>query len=338
MSDRPKNDRPIDHVRNSAGGITLPEDAGGIDGMCEINNSLHMIGRKAIYQIQLADEIDPDRTNITIPNTQQKVLAFGTESPLVRQILMTAKRMFSNSALGPNFDSKVAINLAFDALQDVTAMYTMREELRAKLRVIEGEAKNLTIKQRALAMPHVGDVRSVAEAFLQKADHATVGLFNIAKLFYGNAIGQRWFQSLYKLILEKNGEDDPFTKFLAQVLPFLQFVRNARNAMEHSDATKSVKVTDITLSPAGELHPPSIEVIHPDTPKPTTPLEAVMSHTIDHLGAISELMMVYLCGCNVQPSAGLKLSIIAYDEDQQDAYKCRYGYGAQIGGQIVPFG
>jgi hypothetical protein len=126
-----------------------------------------------------------------------------------------------------------------------------------------------------MTVPSMGDVRGETKAFLE-ADHVAVALFNIAKLFYGDEIGPRWFASLHKLASEKYGDNDGFTKFLKAALPFLQFVRNARNAVEHPDQAKSVKVTDIALLPSGELNPPSIEVIHPDTPQPSVPLLALM--------------------------------------------------------------
>jgi hypothetical protein len=79
------NDRPIDEVRNSALSITLPADTGGIADMGEINGALHIIGGSAIYRVRLADEIDPECSNIAIPNTHQKVLS--TE----RTFLMSGK-------------------------------------------------------------------------------------------------------------------------------------------------------------------------------------------------------------------------------------------------------
>jgi hypothetical protein len=59
--------RPIDKVRDSGGMFTLPPDVGGIQEMCEIKGSFHMLGTKAIYRVQLADEIDPQRTNRFFP-------------------------------------------------------------------------------------------------------------------------------------------------------------------------------------------------------------------------------------------------------------------------------
>jgi hypothetical protein len=332
------NDRPIDKVRNSGLSMTLPPDTGGITDMGEINGALHMIGGSAIYRVRLADEIDPERTNIAIPNTHQKVLSYGTDFPYVRQTLMTARRLFSNKVLRPAFDCKTGINLSFEALQDLAAMHDSRKDVRARFDKIAEDLKNLAVERRSMTVPSMGDVRGETKAFLQKADHVAVALFNIAKLFYCDQIGPRWFASLHKLASEKYGDNDGFTKFLNVALPFLQFVRNARNAVEHPDQAKSVKVTDIALLPRGELNPPSIEVIHPETPQPSVPLLALMEHIADQLAAVFEIMLAHLCGANVQPFAGIPLGVIEYDKNQQKAFKCRYGYATRMGGQIVPFG
>ena len=332
------SDRPIDAIRNSAAAITLPPDTGSILEMGEINGALHMIGSSAIYRVQLADEIDPQRTNIAIPNTQQKVLAYGTEFPFVRQTLMTARRLFSNNLLGPAFDYKAGINLSFEALQDLASMHDIRMDLRSRFDKIVEDLSNSTIGHRSMTVPSAGDVRGDTKALLQKADHVAVALFNIAKLFYGDEIGPRWFASLHKLACEKYGDKDVFTEFVKAALPFLQFVRNARNAVEHPDKTKGVKVTNITLLPSGELNAPSIGVVHPETPQPQVPLLALMQHIADQLAAAFEGMLANLCSANVRPFAGMPLDVIEYSEDQQKAFKCRYGYASQMGDQIVPFG
>lgn len=332
------NDRPIDEIRNSGVAMTLPPDIGSITAVGEINGALHIIGGCAIYRVQLADEIDPQRTNIAIPDTHQRVLPYGTEFPYVRQTLMTAQRLFRNNLLGSTFDYKTGINLSFEALQDLAAMHDIRTALNADFDKFTEGIKSLAVHQRSMTVPSMGDVRGQIKAFLQKADHVAIALFNIAKLFYGDEMGKGMFEGLYKLAEKKYGTDDPFSQFLKTALPSLKFVRNARNAVEHPNQTQSVKVTDITLLPSGELNPPTIEVIHPKTPQPPVPLLTLMEHLADHLATTFEVMLAYLCGANVQPSTGIPLGVIEYNESQQEAYKCRYGYGNRMGDQIVPFG
>lgn len=333
------NDRPIDKIRNSALSMTLPEDTGGIIAMPEINEFLYIIGERAIYRVQLPDQIDPQRTNIGIPSTHQKVLSLGTDSLIVRQVLMTALRLFRNDVLGTNFDYNEALTLSFDALQDLAAMSDMHEKLGKKLGAISDELKNSAVHQRSFMMPAVCGIRDTAESFLQKADHAAQDLFRIVKLFYDpNRLRRGMFQGLKNMIEEEFGEDDPFTEFLTKNLPFLQFVRNSRNAMEHPDANKSVKITDIILLPSGDLQPPCIEIIHPETAQPSVHLLELMGCVTDQFATTFEVMIAFLCGRKVQSRAGFPLEIIEYTENQQRGNKCRYGYGVCMGDRIVPLG
>jgi len=76
----------------------------------------------------------------------------------------------------------------------------------------------------------------------------------------------------------------------------------------------------------------------PETPQPSVPLLALMEHIADQLATVFEVMLAHLCGANVQPFAGMPLGIMEYDENQQKAFKCRYGYATRMGDQIVPFG
>ena len=316
----------------------MPSDTGGITDIGEINGALHLIGGSAIYRVQLADEIDPHRTNAAIPNTHQKVLSYGTEHLFVRQTLVTARRLFNNKVLDPVFDYKTGINLSFESLLDMAAMYDIIEKMRDKLTQISEEMENIAVEQRSMKIPSIRDVRSEAKAFLQKSDHVTITLFNIAKLFYGDTIGPHWFESLHRLICAKCKKDAPFTKFLETALPFLELIRNARNAMEHPDKTKSIKVTDILLLPSGELKPPSIEIIHPKTPLSSMSLLVLMEQIANQLATVFETMLVHLCDANTQLFTNMPIVVIEYNENQQKAFKCRYGYASRLGNMLVPFG
>ena len=330
--------RPIDKVRDSGGMFTLPPDVGGIQEMCEIKGSLHMLGTKAIYRVKLADEIDPQRTNINLPNSHQLVLSYGTELPYVRQTLMQAHRLFKDKVLGSDFNYQAGIDLSFDAMKDLTVMYEMMKDLAERLDKIAEGLKAMTVQSRSVHLPTLGDVRDLTEKFLQKADHVALDLFNIVKLFYGDEIGKSMFEGLHDLMRQKLDKENPFLQFLNAAVPFLKFVRNARNAMEHEDETKRVAVTDILLLPSGELKPPCVEIMHKETAQSSVPLLALMKHVTDQLAVGFEVMLAQLCSLNVRPFAGMPLGVVQYDEKLQKAFNCRFGYASRMGEQIVPFG
>ena len=84
--------RPIDIIRDSGGmfDVGTPEE-GPVESAVEIDDSLYIIKPNAIYAVNTADQIDPNRTNIGLPKTiTRKVFAVGSYSELVGKILLTA--------------------------------------------------------------------------------------------------------------------------------------------------------------------------------------------------------------------------------------------------------
>lgn len=331
--------RPIDKVRNSAIRATLPPDTGGISDMCEINGDLHMIGNKAIYRVQLADQIDPQRTNINVPDINQRVLPYGTEFPFTRKTLMQARRFFSQKVLGSDFDDKAAISQAFEALHDFAAMFGACEDIRTRQEKIEDGLNMLVAQGRNLTVPTIGsDMRTITLSFLHRANHCANALYNIAKLFYGDALLKGMFDGLHAHVLEKLGKDDQFPQFLEAVLPFLKFIRNARNAVEHPKAGHEAIFADYALTADATIFPPMIEIKHPETAQVPIPLWDFMQSVTIQLGDIFEIMLAHLAGANVQLFAGMPLGIMEYDENMQKAFKCRYGYCSRMGDRDIPFG
>ena len=83
--------------RDLGGKFTLnnPDDGTPITEMFKLDDGLLMITEKCTYQVQVADQIDPDRKNPALPpNFQQKLFDHGTKSELLCRTLLQAKVMF----------------------------------------------------------------------------------------------------------------------------------------------------------------------------------------------------------------------------------------------------
>ena len=78
--------RPIDVLRDSGKSMQVGGDGddSAIPEMIPIGDTLYMIKERSIYAVQLADQIDPDRTNAAIPDTQQQILSIGARAPDIR--------------------------------------------------------------------------------------------------------------------------------------------------------------------------------------------------------------------------------------------------------------
>ena len=92
------------------------------------------------------------------------------------------------------------MNLSFDALRDFAAMHSILRDLSVRFDALTDNLKNVTVANRSMGIPTMSDIRGESKSFLQKADHVAVALFGVAKLFYGNRIGPKWFESLYNVV------------------------------------------------------------------------------------------------------------------------------------------
>jgi hypothetical protein len=318
--------------------IGTPNDPSAIKLAFEIGGSLYVIKQRGIYQIKLADEIDPDRTNATIPNVQQPVLAYGADSEIVARTLLTAHQLFNASYLARSIDHKEALVLVFEVLKDLVAM----DEIRLNLNAVE-ERENAAFSERqthsgALLLPSVGNIEALCEAFVQKADHALASLLSIVKLFYGNDAGRKWFESLAELAEARYGQGSEFAQYMRHVLPLLQFVRHTRNCVEHPNPAQRIVVRDFVLLPRGEVASPTIEVIHPKTPYPSASVTTYMKDTMERIVDVSEGVIAYLCANNMRAeSAGpFPISVVVLPPDQRPPYNnIRVCWGFYQGERVV---
>ncbi len=205
--------KAIDRQREAAISMEIAgvED-GEVKGMLPIGGVMHIIKERGIYAVKLADAIDPQRTNPEIPNTQQRVLAYGSDSKLVGRTLLTARTMFNKNYLPESFDHDRALAIAFEALKELIGMGEVARDYVAA----EKAASDLFMSQRqtrvSLVVPSIGDVESRCKNFIQKADHVCGALYGITGLFY--KVPVKGCNFLAELCRGNYGKDDPFTRFL----------------------------------------------------------------------------------------------------------------------------
>ncbi|MCR6732599.1 MAG: hypothetical protein NVV83_00135 [Afipia sp.] len=338
MIEERKDKRPIDRIRESAMSMSVgtPDDQTPITEMIGLGGILYIIKEGGVYATQLADKIDPQRTNASVPNVQQRILSIGSSSELVGKTLLTARELLNPTFLPAGFDKEAGLTLALSALKDLAAMQDMAVNIEEAQK--KAEVQDYRQRDRSVLLPSVGDITAQTKAFAQKADHVLQSLLGIAKLLYGEKAGKRGFRSLAELVAQQYGVDDDFSKFMQQALPVLQFVRNVRNCVEHPKPDQYVVASDFTLSPALELVPPTIEVVHPKTLQPRIQASVFMRDVTAQLAGIFEVMLAFLSGKNAQPFAGFPIGIIVLLPEQRRSPHVRYSYGTIMGDQISPIG
>lgn len=308
--------------------------------MVSMGEHLYAVKTNAIYAIQMADQIDPGRTNIAVPNTQQRILGLGSASSEVGRTFLTANALLRAQYLGKKFNETKALSTAFSYLLDVASMIEMRASLDAATSEATNDLKGVDPKTRALRLPAMGNPVQRFHAFTQKVGHSVDTLKCIARLFYPNDLSKKWIDSLLAMSETKYGAESPLTKFLRDARPTLLFFRDLRNMIEHPKDDAHLEIHDFRLSPALELIPPSVKIVKSGVNEDSTPMTTMMAEVTQSLVATFETFVAVLCQANVQSLAGFKVLVVELTDDHRraDNPHQRFSYGIEMNGGVQSLG
>jgi len=330
--------RPIIPIRDSGGAFTLnnPDDGTPIREMFALGDGLLLVTDKCTYRVQLADQIDPDRRNPNLaPNSQQKIFDYGVQSPLLCRTLLQAKVLFRKEFQSIDIDR--AMKLAFEGLGELVSMHEAAMAFKLAQETAIAKARVLEQKDRSQTIPAVGNVRGHCKTFMQKADHFAVSMMGIVRLFYP-AMKRKGWDAFHKLLGSQYGDADLFYKVSELTAPVLILVRNARDCLEHGNF-EGVKTSDFQLQSDGMIAHPSIEIDFRKSTHDRCPISWFMEETTKALLDSFEIIVAHACSKNIQPFAGMPMSIGILSDEYQKAWHVRFAYGMYYeGGQFVPCG
>ena len=315
------------------------EEDGSIGAMIDMGSDLFVMHEHAVYAIRLADHIDPDRSNIAMPNTHQLLLNEGTLNPDVGRVFLTAHAMFKSAHLGHDFPEKKAYALAFDYLRDIMAMREQCKSLDTATENAMTEFGRVKEVDRNVRLPALGDVQARCDAFAQKVGHAIDGLKDLARLFYPK-LSKKWTQDLERIALKNHGAEHALTQFTANAGPGIRFYRELRNMIEHPSEEAHIDVYDFQLTPQLELRPPWVHIVQVVKEPLQGTLTSLMSQITDELVSIAEGFIASLAAANAKPFSGFDLYVMRLPEDRRPSWNPHQGfsYGINFNGVIQPLG
>lgn len=329
--------RPIDKLRSRGGSlkISTPDDDSPVSGVLKTADRLLVVKGKGIYEIKLADQVDPERTNIAVPNTIQRILPYGAQDSWVGAVVMTANHLLQSPYLSSEINGAEAFGLVLKISEDIAGAHELVEK--------HCDAENVAIKSvdlqirndRSVVVPALGNIETSCNAFLQRSDHATQKLFRLVRMFYSD-VGSGGWEGLKTKIDGESQDIDNFSQFLEQTVPFLHLIRNARNCVEHPRPEQRLATADFSMDARNVLLPPTVEIIHPKTPLSKVSVNSFFTETLKDLVCVVELMVVFLCARHVTTTGSFPVQVMEVPQARRRSPHVRYGYGMRIGDQIVP--
>lgn len=327
-----KEKRLIDKIRESGGCADIgTEEDGAIVGMKNIGDRLLIIKERSIYEMILADKIDPDRININLPpSIHRLIIDKGTESETVSRTFMTAQILFKPEYFSNSIDCDKILSLTIDMLSEISLLEKEIEDYNIKENkaVIEYE-KRKKIKV-AFKLPSIVNLESSCKTIFQKADHIEQTLMDIITRFYPNQslTKQSHFPKFHCILISKCGDNDGFVEFIQNNLYFMRVIRELRNGLDHR--LKTVNVKDFEIQKDGEILSPTIELNHKEVKLDRISLKEFLKITKNNLISIIETMFAYLAGYNVKTD-GIPYQLKEIPEEKRQNKFVKYSFWLPIG-------
>lgn len=289
----------IDKVRDGALSMQVGnENEGSIFGMVGVADAdMYIIKKHAIYRVLLADDIDPERTNIDIPNGHQRIASQGSDSEIVARSFLTADALFNSNQFDGTVDVKQVIDLSMSIMKELLAAQSIESGLISEISSARDAFQQP--KQRSVSIPSVEALNERLKTFAQRIEHATQGIYRFSQQFYGHE--KEMWDGFESEITKQYGEADEFSKFARSIRPFMTFVRNLRNSIEHPKSSQCVTIKDFAIMPNGMLTSPTLELVHPKSSQPEMSIEDFLPQVSDQVLDVLEALMVYVASKHIKP-------------------------------------
>lgn len=323
--------RPIDLARDQGGqaDVGTAED-GAIIHMEKIGEQFLIIKERSVYELKMADDIDPERKNPNLPPTSQRlVVNFGTESEIFSRTFLTARQLFKTSYLTSTIDMSQAILLTLEIVQEIAVLDEETKKYISAENNAIAEYNDRKEKKLDHAVPSIPDIKTRCKTIFHKADQAYQALLALIRIFYPDFNKQSYYSSFMEFIKTKYGEEDPFTKFLQEVLSYIMLARNIRNCLDHRRTEAEIKNFEIQLD--GSIIAPTIEVHHLESNLARMSLSQFLPSVTENLVSIVETMIVLLASRNLKNNRLMPGEFRFIPEEKRLNKNIRFAYWSPIG-------
>lgn len=207
-------------------------------------------------------------------------------------------------------------------MQEAIEEYNLEDEKACK---IYEERKGVP----GFMLPSIPDMMTRCKTIFQKADQACQYFMSVIRLFYPEITEKEYYTNFEDFVKAKSGEDDPFSKFLHQVVPFVMEIRRARNCFDHRKV--ELRLTGFELQDDGSVLSPTIEMNFAGSVITQQDLRTYLSLVMDDLVNTVEIMLPYLATKHIQPMGLITLQVRQVPEEKRRWKHVQFGLWWPIG-------
>lgn len=295
---------PIARKRSRGGQLDVGDETdGAIMSMMNIGARTFVIKEKSIYELIMADDVDPERTNIHVPNMVHKlVLSEGIDSEVVSQIFLTASMFFKKGQFPEQQLLKIwelIVELTKEAINLKKHIYDYYEkEGSANEKYDSARAKN-----QAPALPTIVDLETSMQTIMQKAEHMYQIMIELSATIMPELQLKplAHFSTFSNTVTQLFGAQDGFSMFLADNLNFLTEIKEVRNGLDHRVAKVTLK--DYKFNADTTISLPSISLRAKDAKFDEVPVKEYLNG-LESIFSLAEVLICHLANVKARSMMG----------------------------------
>lgn len=321
-------------IENSAGEIARKRQAPSEMKLLGLSPNAKMLGLfgmskrviavsdEALYEVKMADWIDPERTNPSLNNMQRKILRRGASSPAVSRTILTAE-VLSQPGFIRGLSREALLGLAMNGAISLSSMTDDSDIISAFMNSFVDNIDRLDPLGASVVVPYQDELETRTKSFFQSSTHCLQSLLDISALFYGEGCKKGHFEGL-RDYLKRGTKGEVFSDYLTRNLDFIKFLREIRNAIEHPKLDRRMIIQNYRLLPTGDIGGPTFELIHPSFSQPETALPLLLGQILDGLATLYEEVLVLLFNTNFGNFGEVQFGVVRVPPERMRYGSVRY--------------
>jgi hypothetical protein len=333
-----KKQSTIDRKRDAAISLRVGDDTdrSPLKKMIGFAESIYVFRDESVWKIQLADAIDPERTNSNIPNAQQREIDIGLNSELVRRTVIQVDELVKPDALGSDGDRDRVLTLALRSLHALRRLERVREALLAHQISAQKELRE-DGPSRTLTLPCYPGLNETWSSVLESTETVRKCCREIAFSFFPScARGETWLDSFFSLIRERMpASSEGFSGPYDEINQLLALVRWIRNRVEHPKESEFITISDYRLSKDGHVDAPMIKLTGHKKFSGEITLAQMVREFLEGLLYCFESILVLCCLSHLRRDGVFEREIIQRSSEEAKARQLGiFGYAVELGGTL----
>ncbi len=253
----------------------------------EIGNAKHLSNmeetqyffcKEGIFQLQMADNIDPERINPDLKHNVIQISSYSTSNIFVSRIFIQFDKMLKTNFLDARLNQNKIKYLMFECLKRLLYCQSSYNELVKQINFkIENFNQEEYLKSSVIKnQPFLEDLdEKVRSLIICQAGHFYRDTINIFKEFFSNRlsnnkkreIGDKRLDNLITWCIHQFGEEDKLTEFLkSHHNEWIKKFVTIRNKLEHPSVNEFIEILNFRILPSGDIHVPCWKLVHKDYP------------------------------------------------------------------------